>query len=76
MDRLCARIQRRLDDAVGLEIAFSRGRRADPHGLVGLPHEGGIVVRIGIDRNRSHPESSGGAHDPSGDFAAVGDQER
>jgi len=45
-------------------------------GLVGLAHEGGACVCVRIDRDRAYPEPSGGTHDPAGDFAAVGNQER
>ena len=76
VDRLGAGIQRGFDDAVAPEIALGGGRGADMHGLIRLAHEGGVGVGVRIDRDRPYPEPSGGTHDPAGDFATVGDEER
>jgi hypothetical protein len=46
------------------------------HGVVGFADEGGIDIGVREDRDRPYPEPPGGAHDPTGDFAAVGDQDR
>jgi hypothetical protein len=66
---------RRLDDGFDVQIAVLRRRRADEHGLVGERHVHGITVGVGEHRHRSQAHALGGAHDPAGDLAAVGDQQ-
>ena len=76
MDRFGAGLERGLDDAVALEIALGGRRRANVHGVIRLANEGGVCVDVRIHRDRSYPEPTGSAHDPTGDFATVGDEER
>ena len=75
MDRLRARVERRLDDARGNEIAFRRRGPADRHRLVRHAHMQGAGVGLGIDGHRADPEAPGGPRDPAGDLAAIGDQD-
>ena len=75
MDALRAGLARNLDDAVDDQIAFGRRRRADQMRLIALPYMQRSGVRLRIDRDGAHPEPRGGARDPAGDLAAVGDQD-
>ncbi len=43
--------------------------------LVGLADVERVPVGVGEDRDRAHPEPPGGADDPAGDLAPVGDEE-
>ena len=57
------------------EIAFGRRRRPDRIGLVALPDMQRAGVGVRIDRDGAKPEPRGGARDPAGDLAAVGNQD-
>ena len=50
VDRLRAGTARRVQDRIRAQIAFARGRRADPDRLVRLRHMQGALIGIGIDR--------------------------
>ena len=58
MDRFGAGLLRGGDDLVAAQIAFFRRRRADVHGVIGLAHMQRIGVRVGINRDRAHAETS------------------
>jgi hypothetical protein len=75
MDRLRAGLARRVEDAVGAQIALGGGGGADAHRLVGHGDMLRRRVGVGIDRHGPHPEPSRGGDDAAGDFAAIGDQE-
>ncbi len=62
------------NDLFSIEIRRTSGCRADGDGLVGQRHVHGVAVGIRIDRDGADAHLAGGADDPAGDFAAVGDQ--
>jgi hypothetical protein len=71
MDRLGARLPRRLQQALAHEIAL-RGRAGpDEEGFVGGSHVHRLAVRLGIDGDRPDAELAERAKDPHGDLAAV-----
>ena len=76
VDRLGPAIQRRADDPVALQIAFAGRAGTDMHRCVGRAHVGGPRIGVGINGDRADPHGTGGADDPAGDFAAIGDQKR
>ena len=75
MDRLGARPQRRLDDAVAPQVALGRRPLADEVRLV----RGGDVERaaigLGVDGDGADPELAERPEDPHGDLAAVGNED-
>ena len=75
MDRIGARVFRRLDDLVDQQIGCIDRCWPDAHRVVRHLNMGGFGIGIGIDRDRAHALCLGGAHDPAGDFAAIGNQE-
>ena len=74
MNRLRPRSFRRAHDTLRIEIAFRRRRGAEPDRLVRLRHMAGPAVRVGIDGDGAHAQSSAGSNDAAGDLAAIGDQ--
>ncbi len=74
MHRLGAARPAGRDDLVDHEIALGGRRRPDVNGAVGHLHMEGILVGVGIDRNRLDPHAPRGLDDATGDFAAIGDQ--
>ena len=74
MDRLRARVERRPDNARAVQIALRGRGPADGDRLVGHAHMQAVGVGLGIDGHRAYAEAPGGARDPAGDLAAVGDQ--
>ena len=58
-----------------VEIAVSRGRRADADALVGEPHVHGVGVGGRVHRHGLDAELLAGAQHPERDLAAVGDQD-
>ena len=75
MHRLGARRLARVDDQLGLEIAFRRRRRAEPHALVGHPDMRRAGIGIGINRDRLDPHRFRGADHPASNLPAIGDQD-
>jgi hypothetical protein len=75
MDGLGAGLAGGGQDLLGDQVALARRGRADQDGDVGLHHERSLGVRLGIDRDRPHAQLTGGADDPTGDFAAIGDED-
>jgi hypothetical protein len=74
MDGLGATALRHVDDAIGAQIAFGRGGRADAPGFIGQPHVTRLRVGLRIDRDRANAEPATGPHDTARNFAAIGDQ--
>lgn len=74
MDGACASGLGRGEDAVGVEVALRRGRRADAHGGVGGGDVGRVGVGLGVHRDRTQPHRPQRADDAAGDRPAVGDQ--
>ena len=62
------------DDGGNVEVAVLRGGRADADALVGELDVHRLLVGGRIDGDRGDAELLGRAHDPQGDFAAVGDE--
>ncbi len=75
MDRLGPGPPRRLQHALGQQIALRRRRRPQPHRLVGQPHVPRVAVGVGVDRHRPDAQPPAGPDDPTGDLAAIGDQQ-
>jgi hypothetical protein len=61
-------------DVVDVEVG-RHPRAAQRHRRVGLGHVRGSGVVDREDRHRRQPQISGGAGDPDGDLAAVGDEQ-
>ena len=76
MHTLRAGLPRHLDQLVDAQIAFGRRRRPDRISLVALPNVKRACVSVRIDRDGAKPKPRGGARDPAGDLAAVGNQDR
>ena len=75
MDRLGARLLRRLDDLGDVQVALRRHRRADQEGLVGLAHVRGVAVDLRVDGDRADAHLLQRAGDADRDLAAVCDQD-
>ncbi len=75
MHTLRAGLPCHLDQLVDAKIAFGRCRRPDRISLVALPDVKRAGVSIRIDRDGAKPKPRGGARDPAGDLAAVGNQD-
>jgi hypothetical protein len=76
VDRLGAALAGRLDEALDRKIALSGRPLADQNRLVRLAPMRPRPVRLGEDGDRAHAHPPRGPHDPAGDLAAIGDQER
>mmetsp|Transcript_22728 Transcript_22728/g.37564 ORF Transcript_22728/g.37564 Transcript_22728/m.37564 type:complete len:635 (-) Transcript_22728:3304-5208(-) len=74
MDRLRARVERRLNNDIPAQIAVRRGRAADMNGFIRHGDMFGPGIRIRIDGHASHAHGLGRFHDPTGNFAPVGNQ--
>ena len=74
MDRGRARLLRRGENFLRDKVAFAGGGRSDAHRLVRLAHEGHSCVDVAMDCDRANAQASGGADDPAGDLAPVGDK--
>src|SRR5688572_504271 len=76
MDELGARVARRRDDALDVQVRLARGRRSDAHGEVRLADEWEPCVRIGVHRDRAHPHALRRPEHATRDLATVRDEER
>ena len=63
------------DDFLADQVGFTRRRRPDMHGFVGLAHMQRPGVGVRIDRNGPDAHLARGADDAAGDLAAIGDEE-
>ena len=75
MHRFRAGILAGLNDLLGDQIGFRCRRRADMDSLVRHCDMRAPCISVGIDGNRLDPHFLGGADNPAGDFATVGDQD-
>jgi hypothetical protein len=75
MDRLRPGGARGLQDAIGAQVAVCAGRRSHAHRPVRLHHVRRVGIGLGVDRDGLDAEPAGGADDPAGDGAAVGDED-
>ena len=75
MHRLGAARLARVDDQLGLEIGFTRWRRAEPHRFVRHLHMRRTSVGVRINRDRPDPHAPRGADHPARDLPAIGDQD-
>ena len=64
-----------VEDCVYAQVTLARRRRADQHRFVGEPDMARARVGFGIDGHRSDAQAAGGLDDPTGDLAAVRDQD-
>src|SRR3990172_7201047 len=76
MHRVGATLARGFEDALDVEIALARRRRADRHGPVGVTHVERVVVRLRVHRDRLDAELAAGADHAPRDLSPVGDQDR
>ena len=74
MDGARAGALRRLDEALDLQIALRRRRRADQIRLVGEGDVERAAVGLGVDRDRPDPELAQRPEDADRDLPAVGDE--
>ena len=65
----------RADHGRDVEVGIARTRPADARRRIRETHMGGAGVGIGIDRDDAVAHAPRRAHDPQGDFAAIGDQD-
>jgi hypothetical protein len=63
------------DDAVDLEVTLMAGARTDADGLIGGLDVERIVIRLGVNGERTDAEILAGTNHPKGDFAAVSDED-
>ena len=63
-----------LDDLLHHQIAFGGGRRPDQDGLIGHFDVQRIAISLGIDGDGLDPHPARGLDDPTGDLAAICDQ--
>ena len=75
MDGIRARRLGNRKDLGGIQIGLGRLIPAQGIGFIGGLREGGLAVAFGIDGDCRHPQITGGALDPQGDLATVGDQQ-
>ncbi len=73
--RVSTSVGRDLDDLGDVEVGLRRRRAAEGVGLVGQPHEEGVTVGVGVDRDRADAGVLARTDDTDGDLAAVGDQD-
>ena len=76
MDRVGARLARRIEDALDVEVALARRRRADRHRAVGVPHVERVAVRLRVHRDGLDAELAAGAEHAPRDLSPVSDQDR
>src|SRR5262245_48360785 len=75
MDGFYAGLSRGAENALDVEVAFSGGRSAYRHRLVGVGHERPIAIGLGVRGHRSDSERATGTDDAAGDLAPVGDED-
>ena len=75
MDRLRPGGERRVDDALAVEVALRNRRRSDAHRGVGHGDVHRPGIGLGVDGDRTHAHAAQGADDAARDGAAVGDQD-
>src|SRR6185312_6842100 len=75
MDRFRAGLAASVDDLVDREIALGRLGRPDQHSLIRHLDMQSIAVSLGIDGDSSNSHAPGRLDDPTGDLAAICDQD-
>jgi hypothetical protein len=71
MDRLGSGFLRRIDDAIDAQVALSRWRGADRHGLIGVQDVKRGAIGLGVNRDRGIAELTASANDTHRDLAAI-----
>jgi hypothetical protein len=74
MDRLRPRRFRGRDNFVGVEITVRRSGVSKRHGFIRLLNVKRVRVDVRVDGDRFDAEASQGADNPTGDRAAIGDE--
>ncbi|GAA3046288.1 hypothetical protein GCM10020229_66970 [Kitasatospora albolonga] len=74
VDRVRARVGRRLEHLGDVQVAGGRGVAAEGVRLVGRADVQGVPVRLGVDGDAGDTGVRAGPGDSDGDFAAVGDE--
>ncbi|MNZ77104.1 hypothetical protein D3C78_956290 [compost metagenome] len=75
VDRLRTGGLRGGEHGIGAQVAFRRLGAAEVDGDVGFFHMAGVAVGGAVHGDGGQAQGLGGAHDPAGDLAAVGDQQ-
>ena len=75
MHRVGARMLRRGEDRLDIQIALPGRSRSDAHRLVRRPDMQRIRIGVAEDRDGANPEIARRARDAAGDLAAVRDQD-
>ena len=68
-------LERRGDDRAGVEVRLGGGRGADATRVVDELQVVRASVGVGVDAERDDSHRAGGARDPDGDLAAIGDEQ-
>src|SRR5215212_7684544 len=64
-----------IKNSVDTQVALARGRRTDEDRFIGEPDMPRARIGFGVDGHRSNAHAAGGLDDPTGDLAAVRDQD-
>ena len=75
MHRVGAAVQTGLHHPLDVEITGRSLCRPEQHRLVGQTYVQRVAVGLGVHRDAGHPEPAAGVYHPTGDLAAVGDQD-
>ena len=67
--------KRRSNNVLRLQVAFSRGGRADVYRFIRHAHVQRVAIRVRVDGHRGDAQPTRGADDAAGDFSAIGDQQ-
>ena len=75
MNRLGARCDGRINDALPLQVAFFGRVAANRHSLVATGHVLGLCISVGIHRHGTDAHLAGSRRNAAGDFATIGNQD-
>ncbi len=75
MDRIGPAAPGCIENRRGVEVGLLHRGRADQHGFIGHAHVQRIGVSLAEHRHGAIAQRLGGALDPAGDFATVGDED-
>jgi hypothetical protein len=75
MDRIGMAHVRSLEDPVDAQVTVAGRRRADRHGLIGVPDMRRVAIGLGKDRDRLQAQLPARAEHPPRDLPPIGDQD-
>ena len=61
------------NDAVGQQVTFAAGGRADVDGFVGQLHMASVAVGVRVNGDGGNAHAAGGGDDAAGDLSAISD---